>query len=549
MDPSALPEEFRLAVAQLRAARLRPEVFCEEMPAPQRIAPFASALSADVTVDGEDVGTGRHRAAARPGRQRRLGGHLPLRGLRPRRDRPRDGQRPAARRGRLVLADRGARRARRDVRRARRAPSPRSPRRASAAWPTRSPAPSSRSAPPGRRSATRRRRAARPRPARRGVGRAAVHRRPACRRCPRASRRCRAGADSAAEADGGSTPETPSRPEAAAAEDEPPEPAPLLELRDGLPPVVDTPEALRRGGRGVRRRHRPGRDRRRARVRLPLLRPRLPRPAAPRGLRHRAGRPDRLRRPRPRSTRRSATPSGSCTPPPRTSPAWPRSACARPRCSTPSSPAGCSATPGSGWPRWSRRSWAAACARSTPRSTGRRGRCPSRGWSTPPSTSRCSSSCARRSAASSRRPARPSGPARSSSTSSAPSRTAPAQDPWRRTSGMHRARGRRALAAVRELWETRDEIAARRDVTPGRIIPDSAIVEAANAMPRDKAALLGAPRASAAAAPSATPTSGSRRCGRPARCPTTSCPPSPHGTTDRRRPAPGPTATRSPRPG
>lgn len=66
----------------------------------------------------------------------------------------------------------------------------------------------------------------------------------------------------------------------------------------------------------------------------------------------------------------------------------------------------------------------------------------------------------------------------------------PRQDPWRRTSGMHRARGRRALAAVRELWETRDAIAARRDVTPGRIIPDSAIVEAANALPRDKATLL-----------------------------------------------------------
>ena len=59
MDPSAHPEEFRLAVAQLREARLRPEIFCEEMPAPQRIAPFASALSADVTVDGDDVGTGR----------------------------------------------------------------------------------------------------------------------------------------------------------------------------------------------------------------------------------------------------------------------------------------------------------------------------------------------------------------------------------------------------------------------------------------------------------------------------------------------------------
>jgi len=66
----------------------------------------------------------------------------------------------------------------------------------------------------------------------------------------------------------------------------------------------------------------------------------------------------------------------------------------------------------------------------------------------------------------------------------------PRQDPWRRTSGMHRARGRRALAAVRELWETRDEIAARRDVTPGRILPDAAIVEAANALPRDRTALL-----------------------------------------------------------
>jgi ribonuclease D len=67
----------------------------------------------------------------------------------------------------------------------------------------------------------------------------------------------------------------------------------------------------------------------------------------------------------------------------------------------------------------------------------------------------------------------------------------PRQDPWRRTSGMHRAKGRRALAAVRELWQTRDAIASQRDVTPGRIIPDAAIVEAANALPRDKGALLG----------------------------------------------------------
>jgi hypothetical protein len=40
-------------------ARLRPEVLCESMPAPQRIAPYAAALSADVTVDGVDISTGR----------------------------------------------------------------------------------------------------------------------------------------------------------------------------------------------------------------------------------------------------------------------------------------------------------------------------------------------------------------------------------------------------------------------------------------------------------------------------------------------------------
>jgi hypothetical protein len=55
----APPEEFRIAVAQLKAATLRPEVFSEDMPAPQRIAPFSSALTADVSVAGEEVGGGR----------------------------------------------------------------------------------------------------------------------------------------------------------------------------------------------------------------------------------------------------------------------------------------------------------------------------------------------------------------------------------------------------------------------------------------------------------------------------------------------------------
>jgi ribonuclease D len=59
----------------------------------------------------------------------------------------------------------------------------------------------------------------------------------------------------------------------------------------------------------------------------------------------------------------------------------------------------------------------------------------------------------------------------------------PREDPWRRTSGMHRVHKPRQLAIVRELWETRDRIAERRDIAPGRILPDAAIVEAALAVP------------------------------------------------------------------
>jgi ribonuclease D len=68
---------------------------------------------------------------------------------------------------------------------------------------------------------------------------------------------------------------------------------------------------------------------------------------------------------------------------------------------------------------------------------------------------------------------------------------APRVEAWRRTSGLHRVRGRRGLGAVKALWEARDQLAERRDVTPGRIIPDSAIVAAAQALPKDRDELLG----------------------------------------------------------
>ncbi len=55
----------------------------------------------------------------------------------------------------------------------------------------------------------------------------------------------------------------------------------------------------------------------------------------------------------------------------------------------------------------------------------------------------------------------------------------PREEPWRRTSGLHQVKKRRALAIVKLLWIERDGIAQSRDVAPGRILPDSAIVAAA----------------------------------------------------------------------
>ena len=49
-------------------------------------------------------------------------------------------------------------------------------------------------------------------------------------------------------------------------------------------------------------------------------------------------------------------------------------------------------------------------------------------------------------------------------------------DAWRRTSQLHRVKKPAELAVVRELWIHRDTIARERDVAPGRLLPDAAIV-------------------------------------------------------------------------
>ncbi len=135
------------------------------------------------------------------------------------------------------------------------------------------------------------------------------------------------------------------------------------------------------------------------------------------------------------------------------------------------------------------------------------------------------------------------------SRSSPPSRDAPPApprtDPWRRTSGLHAVRQRRQLAAVRELWLARDDLARRRDTAPGRILPDRAIVDAAQAMPTTARELTALPVFSGRANRRRAP-AGSRRSTAPEPCPTTSCPRTRCPPRVRPRRARGRTGTRRP---
>jgi ribonuclease D len=123
---------------------------------------------------------------------------------------------------------------------------------------------------------------------------------------------------------------------------------------------------------------------------------------------------------------------------------------------------------------------------------------------------------------------------------------APRAEPWRRTSGVHRVRKPRALAAVRSLWEARDRLAAERDIAPGRVLPDAAIVDAATAAP---ATARRSPRcpSSAGGRSGGSPLIGSRRSPRPPVSTPPSSPAPPRRATAHRPSPAGPTATR-PRP-
>ena len=66
----------------------------------------------------------------------------------------------------------------------------------------------------------------------------------------------------------------------------------------------------------------------------------------------------------------------------------------------------------------------------------------------------------------------------------------PRKDPWRRTSGLQKVRTRRGMAIVQALWESRDALAREKDIAPGKLLPDRAIVAAGTALPKTLQELL-----------------------------------------------------------
>ena len=269
-----------------------------------------------------------------------------------------------------------------------------------------------------------------------------------------------------------------------------PEPlAELLVLADGLPDVVESDRGPGRGVRGARRRRGPGRDRRRAGLGLPLLQPRLPDPAAPAGQPHRAWSTRSRSRASRRSRRSSRAPSGSCTPLPRTCPCLAELGLA-PTELFDTELAGRLL----GYPRVG-----LATLVETLLGFRMKKEHSAVDWSTRPLPRSWLEYAAldvevlvelRELLGQQLVEAGKDHWARQEFDALRSFAPTPRVEAWRRTSGMHRVRGRRGLAAVRAMWEARDELAQSRDVTPGRIIPDAAIVAAAAAMPADRRTLL-----------------------------------------------------------
>ena len=62
----------------------------------------------------------------------------------------------------------------------------------------------------------------------------------------------------------------------------------------------------------------------------------------------------------------------------------------------------------------------------------------------------------------------------------------PKPDRWRSISGLSKISDQNSLEIARQLWQAREELAIKMDVSPGRLVPDAAILSVATLRPRTK---------------------------------------------------------------
>ncbi len=64
-------------------------------------------------------------------------------------------------------------------------------------------------------------------------------------------------------------------------------------------------------------------------------------------------------------------------------------------------------------------------------------------------------------------------------------------DKWRSMTGLTALKDARKFAVAQHLWEARESLAVKLDVSPGRLVPDSSLVHVANTLPKSRPELAG----------------------------------------------------------
>lgn len=67
----------------------------------------------------------------------------------------------------------------------------------------------------------------------------------------------------------------------------------------------------------------------------------------------------------------------------------------------------------------------------------------------------------------------------------------PKVDRWRSVSGLTELKDQQSMAMLKALWEARENLAIKMDVSPGRILPDRSMISAVVAKPKTKSELAG----------------------------------------------------------